>query len=121
MAAGAGLFLQASGGQTAFMPKTSITADVSLCAAMPVPEVSGAAEARGAPEWVHLLPAGEIRRVDGRGPYRVASLHALAALLKPGDKLPIDENHAIDRAVPQGQGCGAGAGQSLVRRGGGRD
>ena len=25
----------------------------------------------GAPDWVHLLPAGEIRTCDGRGPYRV--------------------------------------------------
>jgi len=67
---------------------------------MTVPD--GAADA-GAPDWVHLLPAGEIRTQDGRGPYTVTSMHAIAAGLKAGDKLPIDECHAIDRAAPLGQ------------------
>lgn len=55
------------------------------------------------PEWVHLLPAGEVQTVDGRGPYRVKSLQEIAdASLKPGQKLPIDECHSIDKLAPIG-------------------
>ena len=54
------------------------------------------------PEWVHLLPAGEIRAMDGRGPYRVASMTRIALQLPPGDKLPIDECHATDLAARMG-------------------
>lgn len=72
---------------------------VAMCAAMAMPDDDGAA-----PEWVHLLPAGEIRTGDGRGPYRVRDAAALmAASLVPGDRLPIDENHATDLAAPRGE------------------
>ena len=74
----------------------------ALCAAIDV----GAADDAGAdaaPEWIHLLPAGEIRTVDGRGPYTVPSMHALAAQLKTGDKLPIDECHSTDLAARDGR------------------
>ncbi len=71
---------------------------VALCAALDM------AAATGAPEWVHLLPAGEIRTADGRGPYRVVDPAALvAASLTDGDRLPIDENHATDLAAPRGE------------------
>ncbi len=69
---------------------------IALCAAQPL-------DAGGdVPEWVHLLPAGEIRTNDNRGPYTVASMSAIAARLKDGDRLPIDECHAIDLAAPLG-------------------
>lgn len=61
---------------------------------MALPDMAGADDV---PEWVHLLPAGEIRTIDGRGPYRCPSLQSVAALMKPGKKLPIDENHATDK------------------------
>lgn len=55
------------------------------------------------PEWVHLLPAGEVRTQDGRGPYRVADVAALmAASLPAGGKLVLDENHSTDLAAPKG-------------------
>ena len=77
------------------MPRSAT--QISLCAAVPI----GAAD--GVPEWVHLLPAGEIRTVDGRGPYRVKSLQSVIdASLKPGSKLPLDENHSTDKAAPLG-------------------
>lgn len=70
---------------------------VALCAALGLPAGDTA------PEWVHLLPAGEIVTADGRGPYRVPNLTALmAASLRGGDRLPIDENHATDLAAPNG-------------------
>lgn len=31
----------------------------------------------GAPDWIHLLPAGVIRTQDGRGPYRAEDLAAI--------------------------------------------
>jgi phage I-like protein len=58
----------------------------------------------GAPEWVQLLPAGEIATVDGRGPYRVRDAVTLAAASLPsGDRLVLDENHATDLAAPKGE------------------
>lgn len=75
---------------------------VATCSAMPVLDADGG-QAGDVPEWVHLLPAGEIRTQDGRGPYRVVSMQAIAAALQPGEKLPIDECHATDRAAPLGQ------------------
>ena len=75
---------------------TSITA---ICAAQPLPDAGDGAP----PEWIHLLPAGEIRTVDGRGPYRVADAAALIAASLQGDaRLPLDENHSTDLAAPQG-------------------
>ena len=57
----------------------------------------------GVPEWVHLLPAGEVRTQDGRGPYRAADVAALmAASLPEGGKLVLDENHSTDLAAPKG-------------------
>jgi phage I-like protein len=71
----------------------------ALCSAMPLASLADG----DVPEWVHLLPAGEVRTVDGRGPYRVNSLQAIAASsLKPGEKLPLDENHATDKAAALG-------------------
>lgn len=70
---------------------------IALCTAL---DIAGDGDV---PEWVHLLPAGEIRTVDGRGPYRVTSLQSVIdASLKPGDKLPIDENHATDKGAALG-------------------
>jgi len=73
----------------------------ALCQSLPLPASPG-----GAPDWIHLLPAGEIATVDGRGPYRAAGdLAALAAasLAAAGGRLPLDENHATDLAAPTGQ------------------
>lgn len=58
----------------------------------------------GAPEWVHLVPAGDsVHTFDGRGPYRVPSAETVIAA-SAGDPrgLPIDESHAIDIAAPKG-------------------
>lgn len=66
-----------------------------LCSAMPVPEGD-------VPEWLHLLPAGAIRTVDGRGPYRTGDAVALMAASMAGGKLPLDINHATDLVAPKG-------------------
>lgn len=71
-------------------------AAVALCGAMDMP-------AGEAPDWIHLLPAGDIRTGDGRGPYRVVDAAGLvAASLQQNDRLVIDENHATDLAAPKG-------------------
>lgn len=75
---------------------TRSPSSIALCSALPL------ADDAGVPEWVHLLPAGLVRTNDGRGPYTVASMSAIAAGLKDGERLPIDECHAIDRAAPLG-------------------
>lgn len=77
-----------------------MSANVALCAELPLPPPNGGQ----APEWVHLLPAGEIATVDGRGPYRVPSAAGLVAASLAGNaRLPLDENHATDLAAPLGQ------------------
>ncbi|MEL7113987.1 MAG: phage protease [Pseudomonadota bacterium] len=59
-----------------------------------------------APEWVHLLPAGPaVRTVPGdpRGPFELTDAEAvIAASFERADRLPIDENHAIDFATKHG-------------------
>lgn len=70
---------------------------------MPMPEPGGDA----VPEWVHLVPPGTFRGKDGRGPYRVGDLTALAAASLAGGKILIDENHATDLAAPRGESAPA--------------
>lgn len=59
--------------------------------------------AGAAPEWVHLTPAGTFSGVDGRGPYRVEDAQAIIRSSMAAGKLAIDENHAIDKAAPEGR------------------
>lgn len=61
----------------------------------------GSVDGAGVPEWLHLLPAGAIATRDGRGPYKIASMAALATLA-PGEKLAVDECHAIDKGAGVG-------------------
>lgn len=72
---------------------------VALCTAMPLPDGDGV------PDWIHLLPAGTVTTIDGRGPYRVADAAALIAANRAafGDRLVLDENHATDLAAPKGE------------------
>ncbi|OCC01766.1 hypothetical protein BA190_27585 [Labrys sp. WJW] len=70
-----------------------------MCGALPLPAGDG-----DVPEWIHLLPAGEIETNDGRGPYRVPNPARLIALSMSDDaRLPVDENHSIDLAAPNGE------------------
>lgn len=56
------------------------------------------------PEWIHLVPAGEFRGADGRGPYRLRDAAALiTASMGPGRRLPLDENHSTDLAATRGE------------------
>lgn len=72
-------------------------AAIALCAGL------GLGEGAQAPDWLHLLPTGDIRTADGRGPYRVADVGALmAASLPAGERLVLDENHSTDLAAPKG-------------------
>ncbi|PHP17653.1 hypothetical protein CG471_21770 [Sphingobium sp. IP1] len=72
---------------------------IALCAAQPV--VSKGAVA---PDWLHLLPIGEIKSRDGRGPYhlRDAAKVIAASLAQAKGKLVLDENHATDLSAPKG-------------------
>ncbi|WP_194285496.1 phage protease [Komagataeibacter medellinensis] len=59
----------------------------------------------GAPDWIHLLPAGRFAGKDGRGPYTTprnpAALMA-ASMRAAGGKLTLDENHSTDIAAKIG-------------------
>ena len=69
----------------------------ALCAAISIENSDTA------PEWLHLLPAGEARTVDGRGPFRLTDPAAVvAASIPAGGKLVLDENHSTDLAAPRG-------------------
>lgn len=73
----------------------------SLIALLSSQDIPAAAEA---PEWIHLLPPEIAATVDSRGPYILgSSQEVIAASFVDTDKLPIDENHAIDLAAPRGE------------------
>jgi phage I-like protein len=52
------------------------------------------------PEWIHLVPAGKFKGVDGRGPFHLKDPRAVMAASE--EKLVLDENHSTDLAAPQG-------------------
>lgn len=58
-----------------------------------------------APEWVHLVPPGIFRGNDGRGPFELKDpqkVIATSLAAVAGGVLPIDYDHAIDLAAPNG-------------------
>ena len=54
------------------------------------------------PDWIRLVPAGEFRAVDGRGPWRIADAAAVITASLAAAPLPLDENHATDHAARHG-------------------
>lgn len=71
---------------------------IALCSAIAF------GEAGEIPEWVHLLPAGQVTTQDGRGPYRVDDgAKLIAASLQSGQRLVLDECHSTDLAAPKGE------------------
>lgn len=80
------------------------TADhsVALCSAV----LQTIGDDASAPEWIHLVPTGQVTTIDGRGPYRVADATALARVslqAADGQRLVLDENHSTDLAAPKGE------------------
>jgi len=75
----------------------------ALCQRLPGMAIPPASGQDAVPDWIHLLPAGEIRTADGRGPYSVKDMDRIIASLEAaGGKLAIDENHSTDLAAPKG-------------------
>jgi phage I-like protein len=71
-----------------------------LAAALDLPDVAGA------PEWIHILPcaSGTIQTFDGRGPYVVTNAEqVIANSLADPRGIPIDVNHSINIAAPEGR------------------
>lgn len=82
--------------QSAPMPDASATPLQSLLAAVVLGD--------GAPEWIHLVPAGTIPTVDDRGPFVLADPQGVVdRSMSAGSKLPVDENHSTDLAGPRGE------------------
>lgn len=76
----------------------------ALMSALPLPEMGTEPKA---PEWIQILPAtqGVLETYDGRGPYRVDDIDALIATSfarSRRGRIPIDQDHAIAKAAPQG-------------------
>lgn len=55
------------------------------------------------PDWVQLVPAGEFRGRDGRGPWRLSEPETALQASRAELPLPIDEAHAIDLGAATGQ------------------
>lgn len=56
------------------------------------------------PQWIHILPVGDVQTVDARGPYRALNLSAIiAASFDAQPRIPIDENHSLHLAAGKGQ------------------
>lgn len=67
--------------------------------ALPVPQ-----EGDGAPQWIHILPAGLVATGDKRGPYHVGNVQAIIdESFLHAEKLPVDINHAINIRAPKGE------------------
>jgi phage I-like protein len=59
----------------------------------------------GDQQWVHLIPAGTFQGRDGRGPYKLVDPKSVidSSRRQAGKRqIPIDYDHAIDLAAPQG-------------------
>lgn len=57
-----------------------------------------------APDWIKLLPKGAAVPGDGRDPWNVPDPQQVVARSMAGSRpLPIDFDHAIDRAAPEGR------------------
>jgi phage I-like protein len=64
-------------------------------------------QAAGAPEWLHVLPAGEFKGKDGRGPYAAPDADALISLFNENPRIVVDENHSTDLAAKRGESAPA--------------
>ncbi|MEP1330112.1 phage protease [Pseudophaeobacter sp.] len=63
-------------------------------------------EGAAVPEWVHLLPtsSGAVQTLDKRGPYHVNDAELIIQnSFAEADKLPIDQDHAMDLAAKDGR------------------
>lgn len=71
---------------------------------LPLPDLGAEGTA---PEWIQILPAtqGVLETYDARGPYRIDDINAVIATSfaqSRNGKIPIDQDHAIAKAAPQG-------------------
>ncbi len=55
-----------------------------------------------APEWLHIMPAGTFKGVDGRGPFTLSDAQAVIAASMARGSIPVDENHATLLATKTG-------------------
>lgn len=77
----------------------------SLIATHMVALAAGTDMPEGAPEWVHLIPAGHFKGRDGRGPYDLADAKAVLAESEAAGLEPvIDYDHQTDLSAIKGVG-----------------
>lgn len=76
------------------------TLSTALMQTRPLPAAAPEGEV---PEWIHLLPSGEIATDDDRGPYLVEDSQAVIdASFTLTDKIAVDINHATQKLGTQG-------------------
>lgn len=54
------------------------------------------------PEWLHIMPAGTFKGIDGRGPFTLANAAAVIVASMANGRIPLDENHATLLATKTG-------------------
>ncbi|NCM96144.1 MAG: hypothetical protein GW948_02170 [Rhodobacterales bacterium] len=58
---------------------------------------------RDVPEWIQLMPAGQFRAIDGRGPWRLENAEGvIAASFAAAARIHVDENHSTITAAKMG-------------------
>lgn len=81
--------------------RAAVLPELATCAsAVPIPVGSGAA-----PDWVMIMPPGEFRGVDGRGPWKLTDPQAVIAAssaVNGGQGFCVDYNHQSVFAVSNG-------------------
>jgi phage I-like protein len=65
--------------------------------------INSASAGAQAPEWVHVLPTGTFKGVNGQGPWTLKDAdRVIAASMASGKPVPLDYNHQLVTSFPNG-------------------
>ncbi|MCT4554637.1 MAG: phage protease [Pelagimonas sp.] len=73
---------------------------ISILGALALPDPAGEADL---PDWIHLIPKGQVKAYDGRGPWSYEDAgQVIAASFEAAQRIHIDENHSTETAAKAG-------------------